>query len=117
MIDALLLRAREKGTDEEFRAWVQKQPSCISARFSEWLDDIGEWRNPACHVRRAGKSGTAYKEPYACIPLTHEEHRIQHDRGEAACLNRFLGGEWSSDVASDWFDEQRLHYLRMWVDL
>lgn len=114
-LSSLLNYAHAKGTDDEFRAWVQTQASCISGNYSEWVGEIGEWRNPAAHVRRAGKSGTAFKEPYACVPLTHSEHRIQHDKGEAACLNRFLGGEWSSDDAKTWFDEQRVRYLRLWL--
>jgi hypothetical protein len=116
MIDDLLKQARAKGTDTDFREWVQKQPSCITFRWSEWLVDVGEFRNPACHIRRAGKSGTAHKEAFACVPMTNEEHHFQHQHGEAACLNRFLNsGEFTREEAADWFDRQRERYLRLWL--
>jgi len=39
-------------SDEAYRKWIQTLPSCLNGNFSEWLPDLGEWRNPACHVRR-----------------------------------------------------------------
>jgi hypothetical protein len=77
-------------TDAAFRAWIQTLPSCISGKSSGWLPDVGEWRNSACHVRRAGRSGVAFKEKFACIPLTNEEHQYQHQHGELACLLRYF---------------------------
>jgi hypothetical protein len=38
------------GTDKQFREWVQRQPSCISGRHSEWLE-TGEGRCIAAHIR------------------------------------------------------------------
>src|SRR5690349_4222939 len=98
----LLTRARSKGTDEQFREWVQRQPSCVSGRFSEYVD--GEGRCIAAHVRRAGESGTAFKGEYAAVPLTHDEHLVQHQKGESA-----LGGK-------EFFDRQRVKYLRCWIE-
>ena len=37
-------------------AWVRRQRSCLSGRFSEWHDGVGV--QYPCHVRRAGKGGT-----------------------------------------------------------
>lgn len=91
---------RAIGTDDEFRAWVRRQPSAWSGKFSEEVD--GEGRCIAAHVRRAGESGTAYKAEYACIPLTHEEHQAQHDGGESE-----LGGK-------EWFDQQRIRTVEAW---
>lgn len=88
------------GTDEEYRAWIQRQGSAWSGKFSEYVD--GEGRCIAAHVRRAGESGTAFKAPYACIPLTDEEHQRQHQVGESA-----FGGQ-------QWFDNQRAHYVTTW---
>lgn len=115
--DPLIQRAIAKGTDEEFRQWVQKQASCISGQFSEWLPTAGEWRNPACHVRRAGRSGTAYKEDYACVPMTHGEHALQTNGGESACLNRYLSKTtpWTNDEAKAWFDTRRIETLEKWI--
>jgi hypothetical protein len=63
---------------------METLPSCLYGKFSEWLESEGEWRNPACHVRRAGKSGLAYKEDMAEIPLTH---------GEITCLLKYTRGQ------------------------
>lgn len=112
-LEQLLAAARAKGTDKQFRLWIQKQPSCLTGQFSEWTDK--GWRNPACHVRRAGESGTGHKADYACIPMTNEEHRCQHQRGEAVVLTAYLGGEWSRDSAREWFDQRRIEYLRRWL--
>ena len=93
--------ARKKGTDKQFRHWISHQPSCISGRFSEWVDGTG--RCEAAHVRRAGRSGTGYKAEYSCVPLTRQEHARQHQHGE-------------SDLApKEWWDAQMLKYLRMWI--
>jgi hypothetical protein len=103
MIDQNLIeRAKTKGTDKAYRRWISFQPSCISGCFAESVAGMG--RNPACHVRRAGKSGTDFKEPYACAPLTHEEHRLQHAQGETYFAEK------------EWWDKQRIKYLEMWLD-
>ncbi|WP_020474217.1 hypothetical protein [Zavarzinella formosa] len=101
-------------TDKAYRVWVQTLPSCISGQYSEWVH--AEGRNLACHVRRAGKSGTAYKAEYSCVPMTREEHDYQHQHGEAACLRRFLGGEWTVETAKAWFDEQVVRYREEWKE-
>jgi hypothetical protein len=30
-------------------------------------------------------------------------------------LSHFIGGDWTPEEARDWFDRQRVRYLRMWV--
>ena len=102
-LQELLTRAVAKGTDKQFREWIQRQPSCISGRFSEYLE-TAEGRCVAAHIRRAGKSGTGYKGEYACVPMTQPEHLLQHHQGESA-----FGGK-------DFFDEQRIRYLQLWID-
>ncbi len=89
------------GSDDEFRAWVQRQPSAYSGEFSEYVD--GEGRCIAAHVRRAGESGIGYKAPYACIPLTDKEHRQQHQHGEGDINN------------PEWFDRMRARYVQEWA--
>ncbi len=89
------------GTDDTFRAWVQRQPSAVSGDFSEYVN--GEGRNIAAHVRRAGESGTGYKAEYACIPLTNDEHQLQHQKGESA-----IGGR-------EWCDKMRIKYVEDWA--
>lgn len=107
-------------TDEAFREYIQRQRSCLSEKYSEWLGDIGERRNLACHVRRAGESGTGYKAPYACVPMMRIEHDYQHQHGELAAIQKFnaslariIKTEWQ---AKAWFDAQvekyRIAYLK-----
>lgn len=88
------------GTDKQYRQWIQTQPSAYSGDYSEWVN--GDGRCIAAHVRRAGEAGTAYKPPYACIPLTDKEHQLQHQQGESA----LLGFNW---------DKARSEYLIKWV--
>lgn len=98
------------GTDDEFRAWVRKQPSAITGKFSEY--DNGEPVCEAAHVRRASHSGTAYKGKFLCIPLSHMEHQRQHQHGEEDLLGvvkiKYEG------TAKDWFWKQRCHYVQEW---
>ena len=90
------------GSDKQYREWVQLKPSCVSNQFGEYVD--GEGRSVAAHVRRAGESGTGYKAPYACVPLTDAEHQLQHNKGESA----FDGG-------AKWFDAQLAKYKTEWA--
>jgi hypothetical protein len=113
-------------TDKAYREFIQTLPSCLDRGFSEWIMEIGEWRNPACHVRRAGESGIAYKAPYATIPLTHAQHAYQHQHGELACLLKYTRDPQlkvilldaspieAERIAQDWFDAQVIRYRQMW---
>jgi hypothetical protein len=88
------------GSDTEFLDWIRLQKSAYSDQYSEFID--AEGRCEAAHVRRAGEAGTAYKPPYSAIPLTHEEHKLQHASGESA-----LGGK-------EWFDKMAAGYRISW---
>lgn len=105
---------RQKPTDDAFRAWIQRQPSCLSGRFSESVD--GECRNLACHVRRAGSSGTGYKGLFSCVPMTDEEHKLQHHYGELSCLFSCKPdlGIGTFHEAKVWFDQQAAKYREEW---
>lgn len=101
--DELLALARKKGTDKQFRRWVNEQPSCISGQFSEWHDGIGYCE--AAHVRLVKwGAGMGKKNEYACVPLTRSEHREQHQRG------------YEYFAPMDWWEEQSLKYLRLWIN-
>lgn len=102
------------GTDDEFRAWIRKQPSCISKQTP----------CEAAHVRRTGPenrpdtSGTSYKAKYSCVPLTKGEHNVQHNHGEAACLSTCLEKgtyDWKPQEAKDWFDKKAAWYRWEWA--
>ncbi|QEL14766.1 hypothetical protein [Limnoglobus roseus] len=91
--------ARQKGTDKQYRHWISHQPSCVSGRFSEWVDGVG--RCEAAHVRRTWLgSGTGKKGDYCCIPLTRSEHAAQHQHGEHD---------------KEWYEVQAAKYLRRWL--
>jgi hypothetical protein len=114
-------------TDALFRAWIQTLPSCLDLTFSEWLPHLGEWRNLACHVRRAGRSGVAFKEEFACVPMSEKQHSYQHQHGELACLRKFsrdpelictldaASPVEAERIAGEWFDAQVLKYRERWM--
>lgn len=91
---------RAIGTDEEFRAWIQRQPSAWSGEF----DYHEKGRNcEAAHVSRIEYGrGAAHKPEFSCIPLTHAEHMLHHAKGESA-----LGGR-------EWFERMRIKYVEAW---
>lgn len=102
-------------SDEKYREWIRTQPSCLSGRFSEFVH--GEGRNLACHIRRAATSGTGYKAPFSCVPMTDEEHRYQHQHGELAALLMFgdQHGIWAKgEFAKEWFDDRAAEYREEW---
>lgn len=93
---------RAIGSDEEFIEWVQRQPSCHSDEYSEYVN--GEARSIAHHVRRADESGTGHKGSYCCVPLTQAEHEQLH-----------RGGERSLGRTPEWFDQQRIKHVERWA--
>lgn len=98
--------------DEAYLAWLRSQPSCISGRFSEYVDGVG--KSVCAHVRRARDAGTAYKPKLSAVPATQEEHLLQSVKGEAACLEHYLGGKWTVEGAKSWFDEQVQEHVKQW---
>lgn len=108
--------ARAVGPDSEFHAWIQRQPSCLSRKFSEYVN--GEGRCISAHVRRASDAGTAFKPEYHQVPLTDEEHQAQHAHGEGWVLGQagiINPSAIASTAAKDWFYEKAFHYRQRWV--
>lgn len=82
------------GTDKEFLIWTRLQP-CVICK-SEPAE--------AAHVRRiANGAGMGIKPPYSAIPLCHEHHRLQHEKGESE-----IGGK---EQADKW----RIQYVQRWA--
>lgn len=98
--------------DDQYQAWIRKQPSCISGRYSEWVN--GEGRCEYAHVRRAKDGGTGYKPLFSGVPLTHEEHAMQHQKGEAYTLAAY--GIITED-AKAWFEQKAEEYLNQYEEL
>lgn len=96
-------------SDAAFLAWLRQQPSCLSTR------DPCE----ACHVRRVSRgSGMGIKPQFSAVPLTMEEHRYQHQKGELAVILKFGGAylleEETVDHAKQWFENQANLYLDLY---
>lgn len=88
--------------EKEYTAWIQRQPSCISGQFSEWIN--GEGRCIAAHVRRVKwGSGIAHKPALAILPMTQREHLLQHQHGE------------SFFHPPEWFEEKVFYYLHLYL--
>jgi len=104
------------GTDAEYHAWIQRQKSCVSHQYSEYVD--GEGRCIAAHVRRASDAGTAFKPEFHQVPLTDAEHQLQHASGENEVLRRagILDARADAGMAGkDWFYEKAFSYRQRWV--
>lgn len=82
------------GTDKEFQEFVRKQPSALSTSKKDIV---------FAHYRTAKNSGTANKPPFSGIPLTFEEHLIQHQIGQFNFMPRW------------WWETHVNMYLNEWV--
>jgi len=74
---------QELGTDQEYRHWIQNQ-NCIVCGTRDYIEETGDMKCEAAHVRRADSSGTSYKADYCCVPLCNNHHQTQHQKGERA---------------------------------
>lgn len=61
------------GTDEDYKAWCRKQRSAYSAKTGDIV---------YAHYRTAANSGTGMKPPFSGLPLTMQEHQMQHRIGQ-----------------------------------
>jgi hypothetical protein len=85
--------AAKYGTDEEYQAFVRKQPSAFSG-------------NGPCifaHYRTAANSGIGCKPEYSGVPLTFTEHAWQHQLGTYNFMERV------------WWERQTEKYLKLWI--
>lgn len=101
------------GTDGNYQNWVRNQPSCVSRKFSAYAEDGSGGLCEYAHVRRvANGAGTGIKPEYSGVPLTHEEHALQHAQGETALLQAY--GIHFDDSAA-WFERQAVQHRTAWV--
>ena len=87
------------GTDDQFLDWIRQQTKSATGRPS------GGESGPIvpAHVRRvANGSGTGIKPPFAAIPLTDQEHRLQHQKGETAIASREQWDKWRANYLTYW---------------
>jgi len=105
---------RAIGTERDFEAWIRQQPSALDGEM-DWDPETGEGRCEPAHVRRVSEgAGTAEKPPYFATPLTHQQHRFQHDQGEEAALAWF-GPPNVEMSGSEWFQAQADRHRTEWA--
>lgn len=87
--------------DEEFLAWLRRQPSCLSGRYNEYVN--GEGRCVAAHVSRIAQGkGIATKPLLSAVPLTQDEHLLQSIHG------------YEYYYPKQWWDDMVRHYVHQW---
>jgi hypothetical protein len=101
--EKLLEKAKAKGSTEQYFKWLSYMPSALTGLYGEFHDGVGR-NDPAHHRTVSNGSGVASKPPYSGIPLTHDEHMMQHQKG-ASIL-----------APQDWWDYEAVHHLTMWIN-
>lgn len=100
--EQLLQKVREKGSDEEYQAYVRQFPSVLTLRYDEFVH--GEGRSVFAHDRSVSDgAGTGIKPPYSGVPLTNKEHQMTHQNGQ---------GYFNPP---EWWEEQKITMLNNWV--
>lgn len=100
---ALIEKARARGAEMDYIQWLHKWPSCLSGTYSEWHE--GQGFSEACHVRHVfAGAGTGIKPEYWAVPLTGDEHRLTHSKGDSVFY------------PPEWWDQQAAKYLCMWIN-
>lgn len=105
------------GTDDQFQDYVRHHKSCVSGEFQGFVAGTGKDVCIYAHVRRASNSGTGIKPVFSGVPLTDLEHKIQHNEGELALLQKheILPNIASVDTAKAWFDKKAAKYRADWA--
>lgn len=102
-------RIREERRDDDYRAWLRRQPCAIA-------DEIGHARDcrtygaDGCDAAHLGDRGTGIKAPdRTCVPLCRGHHEDQHnvrgswprDRGERTTMYKRLIALWNRRYVDD----------------
>lgn len=93
------------GSDTQYLDWCRDQP-CANPNCEfvpHW--EMDRWvRCEPAHVRRvADGAGVAIKPSYAAVPLCHDCHALQHQKGESAIVGK-VG-----------FDKLRIVHVQNWA--
>ncbi len=102
--EALVERAKAKAPERVYLDWLIIQPSALDGALGNWNMDLGRWENEPAHFRTAQNSGVGAKPPYQAIPLTSEQHKLQHSIGTFDFRPR------------EWWEENVSKYLQRWLD-
>lgn len=102
------------GADRLYQDWCREQV-CVVCGGWDYDPDSAIHSVEYAHVRRANNSGTALKPEYSGVPMCHHHHHVQHNQGEAECLNEWHYGEpFTPDEAKQWFDRKVVEHLERW---
>lgn len=114
-IIALITKARLKGNDKAYRAWIRTLGCCVCNPPEGMQFGVTE----AAHVARSSERGIGCKAEFACVPLCKQCHFAQHQYGEQGMLTRRINFENGLTVpqAKAYFDSQRIKYLEMWLNV
>lgn len=104
MIPELLLeKAKAKGSDAEYQAYVRRFPSVLTNDYKAWVD--GEPVSEYSHERDVSDgAGVAIKPDYSGLPLTHEQHRNCHQHGQ------------SYYNPPEWWYKKKVEMLTKWIN-
>lgn len=67
------------GSDSDYQAWCRLRPSAYSGKNGQIV---------YAHYRTAANSGTGVKPVYSGLPLTMQEHQLQHAVGQFHFMER-----------------------------
>lgn len=108
------------GTDDEYQAWCRKQ-KCVVCGDKDYVEEYPDGICEYAHVRRVSNgAGTSIKPPYSGVPLCHNDHSVQHNKGELASYVAAATYDkkitiYSEHNAKDWFDKKRIQHLEKWA--
>lgn len=106
------------GTDAEFQAWARRQRCVLTGGF-DFDTQKGEQRCDFCHVRRADGAGTGIKPEFSGVPMVHDAHLAQHQRGELAAINeygrRIRKKPETASEAAQWFEAKAVNMAAEWA--
>jgi hypothetical protein len=88
-----------KFESEKYRRWIASLPCCVS----------GVEGTQAAHIRSGTGGGMGFKPSDAwCVPLSPEQHRIQHEIGETTFWALYGGIQAAKQLAQDLYEIYQL---------
>src|SRR5258707_4677139 len=113
-------------TDKLHREFIQKQRSCLTNEFSEWIQDRGEWCNLLATYAGLESLVSASRRSMPACRLPQRSMNTMHQHGGLACLRKYTPDAElicrldaaapmeAERIAKEWFDEQGVKYRRLW---
>lgn len=115
------------GSEDSYERWLRQQKCAVTGRTHK-DPDTGIEKCEVAHVRSVNwGAGIAKKPAYFAIPLHHDQHEMQHNKGmgylwrSAHYGNRYLAPELGFPVHSEmdaikgWFVHLAHKYIKLWI--